>query len=267
MIRVRRTASRLAPHPPFAAPETDGIGLRAGVLALQGGVAEHARMLERLGAEVSLVRRERDLAGPDGPRLDALVLPGGESSTQDRLLRLLDLAEPLRAAISSGLPTLGTCAGLILLAREVLDPAPDQRSLGFLDVAVRRNAFGAQLASAEADFAVDAADVSGASAEGAVRGALIRAPEIVSIGAAARPIARAGGRVLGATSVPASARGPEATHPGTAIRLGTVTGISFHPELSGDPAMHRALLQLAADERRVGVGGPAEAADERFVAG
>ncbi|WP_416442711.1 pyridoxal 5'-phosphate synthase glutaminase subunit PdxT [Leucobacter sp. HNU] len=162
---MRRTANRLAPHPPFAAPETDGIGLRAGVLALQGGVAEHARMLERLGAEVSLVRRERDLAGPDGPRLDALVLPGGESSTQDRLLRLLDLAEPLRAAISGGLPTLGTCAGLILLAREVLDPAPDQRSLGFLDVAVRRNAFGAQLASAEADFAVDAADVSGAGAE------------------------------------------------------------------------------------------------------
>lgn len=241
--------------------------VRAGVLALQGGVAEHARVLERLGAEVTLVRRERDLAGPDGPRLDALVLPGGESSTQDRLLRLLDLASPLRAAISAGLPTLGTCAGLILLARDVLDPAPGQRSLGFLDVAVRRNAFGAQLASTEAEFAVDVAGVSGTGAEGAVRGALIRAPEIVSVGPGARAIARAGGRVLGATSATAGASGTGAdasdtgaAGTGSALRLGTVTGISFHPELSGDPAVHRALLELAADPDRAD-------ADARLAAG
>lgn len=247
--------------------------VRAGVLALQGGVAEHARVLERLGAEVVLVRRERDLAGADGPRLDALVLPGGESSTQDRLLRLLELASPLRAAISAGLPTLGTCAGLILLAHDVLDPAPGQQSLGFLDVAVRRNAFGAQAASTEAEFAVDAAGVSGTGAEGAVRGALIRAPEIVSVGAGARAIARADGRILGATSMAASGSGSGAAASGagrsgrsgtpgggSSLRLGTVTGISFHPELSGDPAVHRALLELAADPDRAD-------ADVRLAAG
>ena len=106
--------------------------VRVGVLALQGGVAEHARMLETLGADVALIRRERDLLGPDGPRVQALVLPGGESSAQDRLLRLLDLVEPLRATIAAGIPTLGTCAGLILLARTVLDPAPGQQSLELL---------------------------------------------------------------------------------------------------------------------------------------
>lgn len=212
----------------------------AGVLALQGGVAEHARLLEGLGARVVEVRRAIDLAGPDGLRLDALVLPGGESSTQDRLLRLLELTEPLRAAIASGVPTLGTCAGLILLAREVLDPAPGQESLGVLDVAVRRNAFGAQLVSTEAEFDVDAAGVAGLGAGGAVRGALIRAPEIVAIGAGARAIVRKDGRVLGATSLGAG-DGNE-PRPG----LGAITGISFHPELTGDPALHRALLARAA---------------------
>lgn len=216
---------------------------RAGVLALQGGVAEHARVLEALGAEVTLVRRESDLAGPDGPRLDALVLPGGESSTQDRLLRLLDLADPLRAAIAAGLPTLGTCAGLILLARDVLDPAPGQTSLGLLDVSVRRNALGSQVASTEAEFAVEAAGVTGLGEAGTVRGALIRAPEIAAVGAGARAIATRDGRVLGATAIvtaPATA-----ADPGSAPGLGRVTGIAFHPELSGDPAFHRALLQLA----------------------
>lgn len=227
-----------------------GSAPRAGVLALQGGVAEHARVLEGLGAKVVLVRREQDLLGPDGPRLDALVLPGGESSTQDRLLRLLDLFEPLRAAVAGGLPALGTCAGLILLAREVLDPAPGQGSLGLLDVAVRRNAFGAQLVSAETEFRVDAAGVSGLGEAGAVRGALIRAPEIVSVGSGARAVVARDGRVLGATSADpestrADAADPEsAAHP-AATGLGRVTGISFHPELSGDPAFHRALLALA----------------------
>lgn len=213
----------------------------AGVLALQGGVAEHARVLEGLGARVVLVRREEDLVGPDGPRLDALVLPGGESSTQDRLLRLLDLFEPLRSAIADGLPVLGTCAGLILLAREVLDPAPGQGSLELLDVAVRRNAFGAQLVSAEAQFAADAAGVEGLGEGGAVRGALIRAPEISALGPGARTVVTHEGHVLGATSIDPDA----AVDPGSAAPLGRVTGISFHPELSDDPAFHRALLAQA----------------------
>lgn len=223
--------------------------VRAGVLAIQGGVAEHARMLEGLGAEAVLVRRERELIGPDGPRIDALVLPGGESSAQDRLLRILDLAEPLRAAIASGVPTLGTCAGLILLAREVRDPAPGQRSLGLLDAAVRRNAFGAQLVSSATEFAVQAAGVTGLGSEGAVRGALIRAPEIVSVGADARAIVRRDGRILGATSLPAGGGSAETgprDDPGAGARLGSVTGISFHPELCGDAALHRALLERAS---------------------
>lgn len=215
--------------------------MRAGVLALQGGVAEHARMLELVGAEVTLVRRERDLVGPDGVRLDALVLPGGESSTQDRLLRLLDLADPLRAAISSGLPTLGTCAGLILLARDVLDPAPGQQSFGLLDVAVRRNAFGAQLVSTEAEFSVALGELNEigdpGSDERTVRGALIRAPKIVTVGRGARVIVRHDGRILGATS---TADGVGSAGHG----LGLVTGISFHPELSNDPTLHRALLNV-----------------------
>ncbi|MBO1900855.1 pyridoxal 5'-phosphate synthase glutaminase subunit PdxT [Leucobacter weissii] len=207
-----------------------------GVLALQGGVAEHLRLIEGLGARAVPVRRERDLTGPDGPRVDAIVLPGGESSTQDRLLRLLDLAEPLRGAVADGVPALGTCAGLILLAREVLDPAPGQRSLDLLDVSVRRNAFGAQLVSHEAEFEVGPSGIDGTEPGGTVRGALIRAPEIVSVGSGARAIVRRDGRVLGATSIEGDA--DVAGH----ASLGRVTGIAFHPELSGEPAIHRALL-------------------------
>ncbi|MGI8393855.1 pyridoxal 5'-phosphate synthase glutaminase subunit PdxT [Leucobacter sp. W1038] len=218
--------------------------LRAGVLALQGGVAEHAAMLEQLGATVTLVRRASDLIGPDGPRLDALVLPGGESSTQDRLLRTFDIADPLREVIAGGLPTLGTCAGLILLARAVQDPAPGQRTLGLLDVRVRRNALGAQVASIEAEFTVQAAEVSGLGALGDVRGALIRAPEIVSVGAGARVLAVRDGRILAATSLPPGAT-PGATTPESRLPLGSMTGIAFHPEISGDPAFHRALLAQA----------------------
>lgn len=214
-----------------------------GVLALQGGVAEHAEMLERLGARVVLVRRERDFAGADGPRLDALVLPGGESSTQDRLLRIFDLADGLRAVIAEGLPVLGTCAGLVLLAREVRDAAPGQRSFGVLDVAVRRNAIGPQTASRELELAVDAEDVVG-QRDGRVRAAVIRAPEVVSVGPGARTICRAGGRALGATSAPVSADDDAGAggSRGAQLRLGAVTGIAVHPELTGDPAFHRALL-------------------------
>jgi 5'-phosphate synthase pdxT subunit len=212
------------------------------VLALQGGVAEHARMVEGLEARAVLVRRTEQLAGPDGPRVDALILPGGESSAMDRLLRLLDLFEPLRATIRAGVPTLGTCAGLILLARAIHDPAPDQRSLGSLDVAVARNAFGPQLVSTEASFSVDG--VAGGGPDGRVRGALIRAPEVREVGPAARVIARAGDRILGVTSV--SSGEAEAYAPtGVSEGIGRVTGVSFHPELSGDPALHRALIARA----------------------
>lgn len=210
-----------------------------GVLALQGGVAEHVRTLEALGARTVAVRRAEQLAGPDGPRIDALILPGGESGAIDRLARRLGLFEPLRDAVRGAIPVLGTCAGLILLAESIEDPAPGQRSLGGLDVTVRRNAIGPQLASVEGDF-----DVAAAGFTAPVRGALIRAPEVVALGPGARAIARRDGRVLGATSVnpgETAGRDPGDTAPPW---LGRVTGVSFHPELSGDPALHRALLAL-----------------------
>ncbi|MFD5598989.1 pyridoxal 5'-phosphate synthase glutaminase subunit PdxT [Leucobacter sp. NPDC058333] len=243
--------------------------LTVGVLALQGGVAEHVEMLERLGARITIVRRERDLAGADGLRVDALVLPGGESSTQDRLLRLFDMAAGLRGVIEQGVPTLGTCAGLVLLAREVHDPAPGQGSLAVLDVAVRRNALGSQVESREAEIAVDAGDVVG-QREGRVRAALIRAPEVVSVGDGARAICRIDGRVFGATSAvesEASTSEPDAVLAGSdrpkndrPMRLGSVTGIAFHPELTVDPAFHRALLAQAARP----TGRPADAERGKF---
>lgn len=210
--------------------------LTVGVLALQGGVAEHVDMIEQIGARAALVRREHDLTGPDGQRVDALVLPGGESSTIDRLLRLLDLSEPLSETIAAGTPTLGTCAGLIVLANELHDAAPGQKTLGLLDVSVRRGAFGAQLVSTEATFTVNAAGVAGP--DGGVRGALIRAPEVVEVGPRARAIVWHGGRVVGVTSCDEAAPDTRTEAP-----LGGITAISFHPELTGDPAFHRALLE------------------------
>lgn len=180
-----------------------------GVLALQGGVREHVRLLEGLDVRVVLVRRPSDLGG-----LDGLVLPGGESSTIDRLLRLFGLFGPLRDVIAAGLPTLGTCAGLVLLAQHVLDPAPGQQALGVLDVTVRRNAFGPQVDSAEVDLA---------TSDGPARVAFIRAPAVVGTGPQVEVIARRDGAVVG-------------------VRQGAITGLAFHPELTGETLFHRHLI-------------------------
>lgn len=188
-----------------------------GVLALQGGVREHVRLLEGLDVRAVLVRTPSDLSGPDGLRVDALVLPGGESSTISRLLKLFDLADPLRDAIRGGLPTLGTCAGLVLLADRVLDPAPGQQSLGVLNVTVRRNAFGPQVDSAEVDLA---------TTDGPARVAFIRAPVVVETGPEVEIIARREGAVVG-------------------VRQGEITGLSFHPELTGETLFHRRLVRSA----------------------
>lgn len=185
-----------------------------GVLALQGGVREHAAVLEGLGADVVLMRRPGDLVGPDGLRVDAVVLPGGESSAIDKLLRNFGLFVPLRDAISEGLPTLATCAGLILLAKDVVDPAPGQQSLGVLDVTVRRNALGPQVDSAETELD---------TILGPVKVAFIRAPIITRTGDAVEVIARRDGNIVG-------------------VRQGAITGVSFHPELTGEQAFHRQLL-------------------------
>jgi 5'-phosphate synthase pdxT subunit len=184
------------------------------VLALQGGVKEHRLILEHLGARVSLVRSAGDLAGPDGPLVDGLVLPGGESSTIDKLVRTFDLYEPLKTAIATGLPTLGTCAGLVLLATDVVDPAPGQRSLGVLDVTVARNALGPQVDSAEVDLP---------TTFGPMRVAFLRAPIVTRVGPEVEVLARWEGRVVG-------------------VRQALVTAIAFHPELTGEPAFHRRFL-------------------------
>lgn len=188
--------------------------LRVGVLGLQGGVAEHGELLKQLGAQVEWIRRPEQLTGPDGVRVDALVLPGGESSVVDKLTRRLELAEPMRQLIVAGLPTLGTCAGLIMLAVQVVDPAPGQQSLGVLDVTVRRNAWGRQTESAE---------VALSTVWGAASVAFIRAPGIERVGAGVEVLARRDGAVVG-------------------VRQGTVTGLAFHPELTGDTLFHRQLL-------------------------
>ncbi|WHS50516.1 pyridoxal 5'-phosphate synthase glutaminase subunit PdxT [Rothia sp. SD9660Na] len=199
-----------------------------GVLALQGGVAEHASLLEKLGVQVVLVKRPEQLEG-----LDALVLPGGESTTIDRLTRIFGLRQPLIDSIGGGLPTLGTCAGLILLAREIEDPAAGQQTLGLLDVTVRRNAFGSQIDSAEAELAWGATgadgsgQLTGAGGQGPVKAAFIRAPIVTRVGEDVTVLARHAGQVVG-------------------VQQGHLLGISFHPELTGDTTVHRALLGLAS---------------------
>lgn len=205
----------MVPLRPVPGPAVGPAGARVGVLALQGGVREHVDLLTRLDARVSLLRQPHDLVGPDGLRVDALVLPGGESSTIDRLLRMFGLFEPLREAIASGVPTLGTCAGLVLVADRVIDPAPGQQSLGVLDVSVRRNAFGSQVDSAEVDLD---------TAWGPAHVAFIRAPLVERMGPGVEVIADYRGGVVG-------------------VRQGAVTGISFHPELTGETLFHRALLR------------------------
>ncbi len=183
-----------------------------GVLALQGDVREHALMLERLGAEATLVRRPEELA-----QVDALVIPGGESSVIDKLSRLFGLQQPIRAAIAAGMPVLGTCAGLILLADEVLDAIEGQESFGGLDVAVRRNAFGGQRESFEAELEVQGVDTP-------VHAAFIRGPVIERVGERATPIAALpDGRIV-------------------AVEQGALIGLSFHPEITGETRLHERLL-------------------------
>src|SRR3954465_14752307 len=142
-----------------------------GVLALQGDVREHVAALSAAGARAVPVRRPSELDA-----VDALVLPGGESTTMSRLLGTLDLLEPVRGRLAAGMPAYGSCAGMILLAAQVLDGRPDQQQLGGLDVVVRRKAFGRAVASFETDLALRG------GAGGPVRAVFIRAPWVESVG-------------------------------------------------------------------------------------
>lgn len=191
---------------------------RIGILALQGDVREHARTLRGLGAEVVPVRRAEELESVQG-----LVLPGGESSVIDKLTRTFGLREPLVAAIRGGLPVYGTCAGMILLADRVEDAIAGQKTLGGLDVTVRRNAFGRQNESFETTLPVPALGPEPVAAT------FIRAPEVTAVGPAAEVLARLeDGRIV-------------------AVRQGALLATAFHPEVSGEDRFHRLLLDLARE--------------------
>ena len=189
-----------------------------GVLALQGGVEEHLRILDGLGVATRRVRVPRDLDG-----LDGLVIPGGESSVIDKLARSFDLAEPLRDAAAAGLPVLATCAGLIYCARGLDNPAPGQQTLGLLDVTVRRNAFGNQRFSAERTVDVVVAKDQSLPIEAS----FIRAPLVTRVGEGVEVIATVPGETGDAV---------------VGVREGRVTALSFHPEENGDARVHSAWL-------------------------
>ncbi|MGW3796241.1 pyridoxal 5'-phosphate synthase glutaminase subunit PdxT [Dermacoccus nishinomiyaensis] len=190
-----------------------------GVLAVQGDVVEHVRMLEDVGAHAVRVRRAADLAN-----VDALVIPGGESTVMMRLIAQGDLLEPLRERIAAGMPAYGSCAGMILLADRILDGTAGQQTLGGLDVTVRRNAFGRQVASFEADVTVDGVD------GGPVRAVFIRAPWVEEVDA--------GVEVLSSVALPT---GGEAV---VAVRQGNLLATSFHPEVTNDVRVHALFVRM-----------------------
>lgn len=198
--------------------------MKIGVLALQGGFRPHVEALAALGADAFEVRLPRDLASAD-----ALVLPGGESTTVGRLLQTSELVEPLRERLAGGMPVLGTCAGLILLASEVLDGRPDQVTLGAVDLTVRRNAHGRQNDSFEAPL-----EITGL-AGGPFPGVFIRAPGIERIGEGVDVLARL-------APGPGSGSGCSGEGQPVAARQGAVTVCAFHPELAGDLRFHQHFL-------------------------
>jgi 5'-phosphate synthase pdxT subunit len=182
-----------------------------GVLALQGDFREHLAALDACGALATVVRTADELAA-----VDALVIPGGESTTQGLLLRRFGLEEALTARLGEGLPCLATCAGAILLARDILDGRPGQLALGTIDMSIRRNGYGRQADSFMADI-----DISGA---GPVHAAFIRAPVIEATGPEVEVLAQLDG------------------HP-VVVRHGQVIAATFHPEITGDTGLHRLFLQ------------------------
>lgn len=191
---------------------------RIGVLALQGAFREHVEIFRSIGADTATIREPGELAD-----LDAIAIPGGESTTMSRLATDLGLIEPVAEKVSSGTPALGTCAGMIMLADTVLDGRGDQRTFGGLDIEVRRNAFGRQTESFEAP--VPMPELDGAD----FPGVFIRAPWVERVGADVEVWGRvehaAGSRIV-------------------AVRQGQVLATAFHPELTADDRVHRRFLSL-----------------------
>jgi pyridoxal 5'-phosphate synthase pdxT subunit len=189
-----------------------------GVLALQGDVREHLRVLTSLGADAVAVRRQAELDACAG-----LVIPGGESTTMIKLARTFDLFEPLQQRIKEGLPAFGTCAGMIMLADRIVDGIADQETLGGLDITVRRNAFGRQVDSFETELVLDAlADP--------VHAVFIRAPWVEETGPGVEVLGRVEGGAAAGRIV--------------AVRQGRLMATSFHPEVGGDDRVHRLFLDL-----------------------
>ncbi len=189
-----------------------------GVLALQGDIREHLAALRAAGAEARPVRRRGELEA-----VDALVIPGGESTTMSLLLRELELLEPLRLRLAAGMPAYGSCAGMILLASEILDPGEPGRqatALGAIDMTVRRNAFGRQVDSFECDVEFGGLD-------GPAHAVFIRAPWVERVGPGVEVLARADGHVV-------------------AVRQGRVLATAFHPEVTGDRRVHRLFVDIVA---------------------
>jgi pyridoxal 5'-phosphate synthase pdxT subunit len=191
--------------------------VRVGVLALQGDVREHLAALEAAGATAVEVRRPEELQQVDG-----LVIPGGESTTIGKLLEIFGLLEPLRKAVEARLPVFGSCAGMILLADELLDGRPDQPTLAALDMTVRRNAFGRQVDSFEVELEVDGI------AGGPLHAVFIRAPVVERTGDDVQVLARVDGRTV-------------------AVRDEHRLATAFHPELSGDSRMHALFVEMVRD--------------------
>jgi pyridoxal 5'-phosphate synthase pdxT subunit len=194
---------------------------RIGVLALQGDVREHLAALRDAAADAVIVRRRAELDD-----VDALIIPGGESTTMTHLLRDLDLLEPLRARLADGLPAYGTCAGMILLASEILDAGASGRQavpLGAIDITVRRNAFGRQFDSFENDVRFSGFDDP-------VRGVFIRSPWVERVGDGVQVLARAAGHAV-------------------AVRQGSVLATAFHPEMTGDGRIHKLFVDIVNGAR------------------
>jgi 5'-phosphate synthase pdxT subunit len=191
--------------------------IRIGVLALQGDTREHLAALREAGASAVSVRRRSELDA-----CDALVIPGGESTTMSHLLRDLDLLEPLRQRLASGMPAYGACAGMILLASEILDAGAGGREalpLGGIDMTVRRNAFGRQVDSFEGDLEFLGFDEP-------VHAVFIRAPWVERCGSGVQVLATAAGHAV-------------------AVRQGRVLATAFHPEMTGDLRVHRLFVDIA----------------------
>ncbi|EHB50342.1 Glutamine amidotransferase subunit pdxT [Mycolicibacterium rhodesiae JS60] len=194
------------------------MSVRVGVLALQGDTREHLAALREAGADACTVRRRSEL-----DTVDALVIPGGESTTISHLLREFELLEPLRQRLADGMPAYGSCAGMILLATEILDagaPGREAVPLAGIDMTVRRNAFGRQVDSFEGDIAFEGLD-------GPAHAVFIRAPWVERVGPQVRVLARAEDHIV-------------------AVRQGRVLATAFHPEMTGDRRVHKLFVDIVA---------------------